>query len=706
MGGSGGECPKFSTYDFTDISTGFFEKARSKFEAWGDHVSYKALNIEKDLGSQGFQDSEAYDVVIAANVLHATQKMDHTMSQVHRLLKPGGKLILVEVTTKHKISGEIIFGLLPGWWMGVGEGRDDGPLLLESEWSSLLKHNGFTGLDICLRDTSDEKLYSFSMMTTTKMNKEADMAPSQISIVYDRNCERPLADSLGNEITASLGLEIRVLDLKEIRGSNEFFVIIDHTMGSLLLDLDEERLQSLKSLFAPAKGVLWVTFGERANPDAGAVPGFMRAMRSENGGMKYCTCHVDSAEGLSKVVKVIEKTFNEVSMKSATGDYEYRVDDSRIMIPRVVEDRKANEALSGRLGVPTPEEQVLWQEDRFLRLDMGHVGLLDTFHFVHNDSFDLPIMDDEVEIEVKTVGLNFHDLMCATGQLPDPNGYGVECSGTIVKASGASNRLNVGDRVCTVAPASFATHVRAPQSMVCAIPDDMSFEIAASIPSVFTTVYYCIYHAARLQKNESILIHSAAGGVGQACIKFAQLIGAEIFVTTSPSKVDFLMSKFGLPRDRIFNSRTLEFGSRIMRATKGKGVDTVINSLAGDALRESWRCMAMFGRFIELGKKDSMENARLDMGPFERSASFISVGWDHFGSHRQQFVGSVLQTVISLFAKGTLTPLEPITVYPMSDIEPAFRFMASGDHIGKIVVTADQDCHVKVSNDPRYYTVC
>lgn len=118
LGGSDNNYPQFSSYVFTDISTGFFEKAQTKFEAWGNLISYKALNIEEDLKAQGFNESENYDIIVAANVLHATHNMDHTMSQVNRLLKPDGKLVLVEATAGRQISGKLVFGLLPGWWMG------------------------------------------------------------------------------------------------------------------------------------------------------------------------------------------------------------------------------------------------------------------------------------------------------------------------------------------------------------------------------------------------------------------------------------------------------------------------------------------------------------------------------------------------------------------------------------------------------------
>ena len=549
-------------------------------------------------------------------------------------------------------------------------------------------------------------MWSLLIMISTKKGPNEGCDASEAHIIYDSPQEHTFVNLLAEQLTVFSSVKTEISMLSESDPRKRFVVIVDRASGSLIMDLDERKLEVLKSIFAQAEGVLWITVDGSEitnNATAGGVTGLLRTLRSESGGLNYVTCDVE-AEDLSKpalaqvISKLFAKTFSKSCMDSSVRDLEFAIRNGRIMLPRLVEDRSANQTIVMETSGREPEERPLWQENSCLCLDMGHVGLLDTFRFVHSDRCSNQIHDDEVEIEVKAVGLNFHDLMVATGQLPDPNGYGVECAGIITEIGKGAPHLKIGDRVCALAAGSFANRVRTIKDMVSIMPGSMEFETGASIPSVFTTSYYSIHHAARLQKNETILIHSAAGGVGQACIKMAQLIGAEVFVTAgSPAKVEFLQKTFGLPRNRILNSRTLSFGHELMSLTGGKGVDVVINSLAGDALRESWRCLATFGRFIELGKKDAVENSRLEMGPFERSASFISVGWDHFGNKRPDLVGRVLKEVMGLFANGTLTPLDPITTFPMSDIEPAFRFMASGTHMGKIVVTADRECVVKVS---------
>ncbi len=726
LGGNDDKYPQFSSYVFTDISTGFFEKAQTKFKAWGSLISYKSLNIEEDLQAQGFGEYEKFDIVVAANVLHATHNMDHTMRQVNKLLKPEGKLILVEGTAFRQITGGSIFGLLPGWWMGkrenmfrfnsadpstgVAEGRTDSPLLSEGQWTSLLKRTGYSGLDLCLRDSLDEELWTMSMMVSAKENDNAGVDPYDIRIIYDILQEQDLVNSLAKELQSLSGKKPLISTLSEADPSDELIVIVDHASGSLLLGLEEKRLEGLKSVFAQAKGVLWITFdysGNEKEAGAGAVSGILRSLRSENGGMTYVNCDIEvddlPAPELARVIsKVFAKVFSKSNMDSSVKDFEFVYKNGRIMIPRLVEDKLANEACMTQLSKRELEEQSLWQEDSRLHLDMGHFGLLDTLQFVHSESFSAKIPHDEVEIDVKTVGLNFRDLLVATGQLTESKGFGYECAGIITKVGKGTHNVKVGDRVCAFANDCYANLVRTPGDFTSIMPDSMSFETGASIPCVFTTAYFCIYLAARLQKNESILIHSAAGATGQACIKMAQNVGAKIFATVgSPAKVDFLEKTYGLPRSHILNSRTLRFGREIMKLTEGKGVDVIINSLAGDALRESWRCMAMFGRFLELGKKDALENGRLDMAPFLKSVSFIAASWNQYEAHRPEVAGGVLRDIMALFANGTLTPLEPITTFPMSEIEPAFRFMASGNHIGKIVVTAGRDCFVKVRMNGR-----
>ncbi|KAL8839294.1 MAG: hypothetical protein Q9170_001811 [Blastenia crenularia] len=692
-----------SSYHFTDISAGFFEKARQKFATWKEYLDFKTLNVENDPEGQGFE-TEGYDLIVAANVLHATAKMETTMKHVHKLLRPGGKLVLVEVTNPDHLTGPLIFGLLPGWWMGVAEGRKDSPLLSESGWDGLFQRTGFTGLEICLRDVKDVKKYSLSMMVTTKREEAPVNLPNEINLIHVSQSGLPLAQSIASKLQPCP----RIMSIDTVAPSETFYVLIDDAKKPILPTLREEQLKAFQRLFAVAKGLVWITFGgliSCENPEAGAVLGFMRTMRIEFGSTRLVTLDLPLPDSRSTPTAVAKaSSFLAECFKETDGsflDLEYAERDGTLMIPRLIKDEAANVSVKGEPETPKAELQPLWQKDRPLSLEMHDLGLLDSFQFVSDLRVQDNLKSDEVEIEIQSSALNFHDLMVATGQLADLNGFGLECSGVITKVGREVKDFRKGQRVCALANACFGTHTRTPQTLVCAIPESMGFEVAASIPSVFSTSYYSLFHATRLQPGETILIHSAAGGVGQACIKLASLIGATIFVTVgTPAKVEFLQKTYKLPRSHILNSRDLSFAAKIMSLTSGKGVDVIVNSLAGDALRESWRCIAMFGRFIELGKKDAVQNAHLGMAPFERSASFIAVGFDLFGAYKSEIAGNAMREVIKLYAKGKLTPIEPINTYDMSEIERAFRFMQSGTHMGKIVINAKRECSVPTVPKP------
>jgi NADPH:quinone reductase-like Zn-dependent oxidoreductase len=214
----------------------------------------------------------------------------------------------------------------------------------------------------------------------------------------------------------------------------------------------------------------------------------------------------------------------------------------------------------------------------------------------------------------------------------------------------------------------------------------MSFEEAASIPMAYMTAYQSLFVSARLEKGESVLIHAASGGVGQAAIMLAKQREVEIYVTVgTEAKRDFIMQTYSIAEDHIFSSRDSSFAAGIMAATKGKGVDVILNSLAGRMLKESWNCIAHFGRFIEIGKRDIAQNKFLEMAPLRRAASFAAIDMNHMIRLRSHSIAKAMGEVMSLWSKGHIKSPTPITQFAMSEISNALRLVQSGEHIGKVL---------------------
>ena len=218
-----------------------------------------------------------------------------------------------------------------------------------------------------------------------------------------------------------------------------------------------------------------------------------------------------------------------------------------------------------------------------------------------------------------------------------------------------------------------------------------TFSQMASAPVVFATAVYALHDLAHLQADETILIHSAAGGVGIAAIQIAQAIGAEIYATVgTKEKKAYLVKEFGLDPVHIFNSRDTSFGPEILDATDGRGVDVILNSLTGERLHASLEICAQFGRFIEIGKRDILDAGKLNMRAFERNITFSAFDlhelyYSSSKPHRRK-ISRLLQDAIAWYRK---VGAPPAVVFDVAEIIGAFRHFANGTRIGKTVVSFD-----------------
>ncbi|XP_031347934.1 fatty acid synthase-like [Photinus pyralis] len=284
--------------------------------------------------------------------------------------------------------------------------------------------------------------------------------------------------------------------------------------------------------------------------------------------------------------------------------------------------------------------------------------------------------------------VNFRDVMLATGHLPSdavPGEYGThEC----LMGLEFSGRDSKGRRVMgLVESRGLALTCIAQPHLLWEVPKQWTLEEAATVPLVYGTAYYALIIRGQLQPGDSILIHSGAGGVGQAAISVALSMGCTVFTTVgNQSKRTFLKQTFPQLRDEhIGNSRDASFEQLILNETDGRGVDVVLNSLAGDLLQASVRCLAWGGRFLEIGKVDLFDNSLLGMSVFLKNTTFHGILFDVMIEKNNYHTPRIVQLVSDGIASGVVRPLSS-TVFGEDQAEEAFRFMASGKHIGKILL--------------------
>lgn len=201
------------------------------------------------------------------------------------------------------------------------------------------------------------------------------------------------------------------------------------------------------------------------------------------------------------------------------------------------------------------------------------------------------------------------------------------------------------------------------------------------------TAWYAIVYIARARKGQSVLIHAGAGGVGQAALQIARHLGLEVFTTVgSPEKRSLVRDVYGVAEDHIFSSRDLEFAKGVMRKTGGRGVDIILNSLAGESLRRSWECIAPGGHFVEIGLRDIVDNTRLEMAPFRQGATFSFFDLKAIWEDQQELMAEIVRGTTPFLTEGIIKPATPLLTYPISEMEKALRLMQSGRHMGKIVL--------------------
>ncbi|RDW58830.1 hypothetical protein BP6252_13306 [Coleophoma cylindrospora] len=707
--------PRASLYHFTDISAAFFEAAAVEFSEWSGIMQYSMFDVEKDPSGQGFE-SGSYDIVIACQVLHATKSMVSTMTNVRKLLKPGGSLLMVE-TTKDQVDVQFVFGLVPGWWLSEEEERTSSPSLSVPFWDKVLKGTGFTGVDLEVHDCESEELYSFStIMSTAQPSQSQDLALEDIVLVISGKAPPPsdwqesLQQALAGTTTQNgPGVPVQLLESSHaLVYTGKVCVFLGEMNQAHLHNLEAPELEGIKAMTTLCKGLLWITHGgavECEQPDRGLAAGLMRTMRNEYVGRKFLTLDLDpktspwSETPTCAIVQVLKAEFasaHSTSAYDAPSEFEYAERDGCILVPRLQKSVKENNILLPASNHSSAKQEFtiepFHQADYPLSLQISIPGLLDTLAFdhdvrssIHRDS---TIADNMVQIEPHAYGVSHRDALVALGQLDEPV-MGMECAGIITKVGSlaASNGYAPGDRVCGLLRGPLASCVQTEWTNLMHIPDTLTVEEAASIPVAFSTAFIGLCEIGRLQRGQSVLIHAAAGGVGQAAIMIAQHVGATIFATvSSPEKRNLIISKYGMPEDHIFSSRDISFARDILSATSEKGVDVVLNSLSGSLLQSSLDVVAPFGHFVEIGARDLEQNSHLEMRPFARQISFSSVSLLSMMLHRPQSVHRALTEIASLLMENLLAPVWPITTYPVADTAQAFERLASGKSTGKVVL--------------------
>jgi NADPH:quinone reductase-like Zn-dependent oxidoreductase len=592
-------------------------------------------------------------------------------------------------------------------------------LLTKDEWQDKLLQASFAGIEHVGHESGESPKSSMMVIKATDTIKEKSPVAK---IKVFQGSQSALTQTLSHALCS--GLEAKSFPVSAVAWDpsavqavgTDVYVVLDNSNQPILPDPSADEFEALKSLLTKCRSLLWVSFHESDSDHAaamqGLVTGMARVVRRENEGVRFITLDVKDALTsevnplVDAILKVAETWFWPKSKADSSDEDEYAFSNARLEIPRIHTDFEFNKWVD-RVNKQAKAETHLYQDlNQPFKLEAETPGLLSSLRFVHDELPSSPLRPDQIQIEALAYGVNFRDVFIALGQMPAYLPMIGEVCGVVTVVGSdpdTQSRFKVGDRVAGLSWCPFSSYPRLRSLHARVVPDSITSVVAASIPIVYLTAYHSLIDIARLQKGQTILIHSASGGVGQAAIRIAQHIGAEIFATVgSAKKRNFVMANYGIPESHIFSSRTSTrtFKQGIMRLTANKGVDVVLNSLAGEMLAESWECLAEFGTHLEIGKADIYKRSHLSMAPLDRSTTFAAIDLFRLLQGRAQQMWDILGKVFDLVQEGVIAPVQPLNILPMDQIEPAFRLISDRKHIGKVILEVKKDTLVKAILPP------
>lgn len=635
--GAEGGFPLYAQYTFTDISAGFFVEAKERF-AFAPNMEYKVLDITQSPFDQGFESQEhTYDLILAANVLHATPCLRESLEHLKLLLKPDGILLLTELSPNLPLSN-YVFGHFSGWWLGEKDGRVFEPQITVERWDSELKAAGFSGVDHVVYDEEPAYNNTFAITSRPRNDKQQQQVEKRVTLL----CDDITSDVTGGLISSmqQLGWQVTLCPLATTPPEHQDIISCLDLEGSFFNDLTEQSFgdfrKSMNSIAVNRQRLLWLTHPVQLkcnDPRSAQLIGAARSLRSELA-LQLFTLELEKTE--SRFHEIVTRVFENINRQGdddgkLAQDTEFAVHNGDVCVGRYHPFSLTDEL--GRTG--RAQSQSLAKETNKI-LHVEKPGSLETLYW-RDEPLVAEIPDDHVEIETRAVGLNYRDVLLCIGLIPaqSPVSIGLEASGIVRRVGTAVRWLAPGDRVMCQTFPCLATNVAVPAQTVTRIPNDLSFKDAATMPLCYATVIRSIIDLGRLRKGQSILIHSACGGIGLAAIQVCKMLGVDMYLTVgSERKVEFLVKNLGISRSRIFNSRDASFAEHVRRETSGRGVDMVLNSLSGELLHESWKCVAKFGALAELGQRDIRASGRLNMLPFLDNRLYYGVDTAQLGAEQ------------------------------------------------------------------------
>ncbi|CAL8084784.1 unnamed protein product [Orchesella dallaii] len=688
-------------YFYTDISASFFAAAEKRFEKSIKHIKFKKLNIEEDPLVQGLV-PDYFDIVLCGEVIHATKDIGESLRNIRKVLKPYGRLTLQESTRVNRIIA-YLFGTLEGYWRFQDFELRPKYCVMETQvWKRALESNGFKlegavpvfdNYHSSITGQKTEEVINSPEPSKTWLlchipnNPISDFFRKKIPLVPGRNVVTvETSDKYSQDFKNSRFLVRKTeesdfklmfnsldankndvegiiycwaLDTKETTQDQLLQPYFNLTKCLLTLNLKNTPRLSLIT-----RGVVPLEENNLSCFNAGSLWGYTKSMKNEN--MHFnCRC-IEVADEKFNLTRM-QELFYEIWSSDKENQIAYS-GNSRL-VPKYTPHKPVHNALKLPKGT-----------DRF-QLILPDTNSISDLQFGPLDLYDL--REDEVEVQVKASALNFKDVLNVikpTEQFKDSNMVGFDFAGVIKRVGAKVVKWRVGDRVsgCNMENNALPSHVRLNEDLLIPLSINVTICEAATIPAVYVTSVVCLLETAKIKKGDVVLLHAATGGVGLSAIEICKHVGCTIIATAGSKRKQNYLRRLGI--QHIFHSRNTEYGDEILKLTKGRGVDVVLNCLTSEGFKEATlKACAKGARFVEMSKLNIWTPEELKTLRSDVDYTIVDVSSVEHSEWRR-----LMGVIHGLLEEGVVKPI-PHMRFDGQNVREALQYLQKAKHIGKIV---------------------
>ncbi|EGC38497.1 hypothetical protein DICPUDRAFT_148809 [Dictyostelium purpureum] len=689
-------------YTFSDVSQTFISSAKEKLSSFGiDNVSvlFKTLDLENNLISNQQLKPNYYDFVVMSNVIHVVKKISFGLNEIHQILKHNGYLLFIEPCYK-SLVGDSIFGVFDQWWSFEDtELRTDRCSMTEDQWYKVLSENNFKNIKMSESNGISNILIHSQKQETQSFINTNNIVYSDINNNNNQSFINNLLKDQQNQVVINTIEQFNNIS-KDI--NQDTIIYFTKTINQLNINnFKQITLEYIKIVQYLLKNKLTSTklvllskncyYKESSNYLASSVTGSFRFFLDQLDTLLLFSIDFDD----KSLMNISNNQLINQLIDTNNTEREFIIRDNKVYIERIkFETNIFNKYTSNSIEKLNGNNK-------------------DNLHSILNENLEFQLEskkqlgEDQIEVQVQAIGINYKDYLVYTRNLPaelinhnsdihTPE-FGVECSG-IVKSVGKNvDNFKVGDHVYTLNVRTSSSTIILNKNQICHKPNNITFVEAASVPVVYATSFYSIFKVGKLDMDdqESILIHSATGGVGLSAIELLKWKGfkSHLFVTVgSEEKEKYLKDRYGSLITGIYSTRNKDYVQQIKQKLKElgsnkQGVDVILNTLPAEYLESNFRCLNKGGRIVDLSITHLNPNEFIDFNKFKYNYTYSNVEMYLLDF---EYLNEILKKISEGISNGSLS-LIPITEYSVLNIKEAFEYINQRKHIGKIVVNYDKD---------------